>query len=89
MPVEDSAPGALPKVFAAAAVCTYYWYRLPALAGFGPHPGTGLLVDLTASVAVLDAADLANADDLFLRLVPAAQKESECELDDPATDLES
>lgn len=37
----------LVKVFAAAAVSTYYWYRIPALAGFGPHPGTGLLYDLT------------------------------------------
>lgn len=38
----------LVKVFAAAAVSTYYWYRIPALAGFGPHPGTGQLYDLTA-----------------------------------------
>jgi hypothetical protein len=38
----------LVKVFAAAAVSTYYWYRIPALAGFGPHPGTGQLFDLTA-----------------------------------------
>jgi Fe-S-cluster-containing hydrogenase component 2 len=43
---EDRA--ALVKVFAAAAVSTYYWYRIPALAGFGPHPGTGQLCDLTA-----------------------------------------
>lgn len=34
------------RLFAAAAVCTYYWYRIPALAGFGPHPGSGMLVDL-------------------------------------------
>ena len=31
----------LVKVFAATAVSTYYWYRIPALAGFGPNPGTG------------------------------------------------
>lgn len=37
----------LARVFAAAAVCTYYWYRLPALGGFGPHSGTGQLYDLT------------------------------------------
>jgi ferredoxin len=37
----------LVKIFATAAVSTYYWYRIPALAGFGPHPGTGLLCDLT------------------------------------------
>jgi hypothetical protein len=35
------------KVFATAAVATYYWYRLPMLGGFGAHPGTGLLMDLT------------------------------------------
>lgn len=34
------------KVFATAAVCTYYWYRIPLLAGFGPHPGSGMLKDL-------------------------------------------
>jgi hypothetical protein len=37
----------LVKIFAASAVSTYYWYRIPALAGFGPHPGTGLLYNLT------------------------------------------
>lgn len=40
----------LVRVFAAAAVCTYYWYRIPSLCGFGPHPGTGLLVDLTGTI---------------------------------------
>lgn len=34
------------KLFATAAVCTYYWYRIPLLAGFGPHPGSGMLWDL-------------------------------------------
>jgi hypothetical protein len=32
--------------FAAAAVSCYYWYRLPMLFGFGPHPGDGMLIDL-------------------------------------------
>jgi hypothetical protein len=32
--------------FAAAALACYYWFRLPALFGFGPHPGDGMLVDL-------------------------------------------
>jgi hypothetical protein len=36
----------LVKLFATAAVCTYYWYRIPLLAGFGPHPGSGMLWDL-------------------------------------------
>jgi hypothetical protein len=35
------------KIFATLAVSIYYWYRIPALAGFGPHPGTGLLYDLS------------------------------------------
>lgn len=39
----------LVRLFAAAAVCTYYWYRIPMLAGFGPHAGSGMLLDLTES----------------------------------------
>lgn len=38
------------RVFAAAAVSTYYWYRLPALFGFGLFPGDGMLVDLRGSL---------------------------------------
>lgn len=34
--------------FAALAVSTYYWFRLPALVGLGPFPETGRLVDLSA-----------------------------------------
>ncbi len=41
------ARGMLIRVFAAAAVSTYYWFRIPALVGLGPHYGTGLLYDLT------------------------------------------
>jgi Fe-S-cluster-containing hydrogenase component 2 len=40
----------LVKVFATSAVSTYYWYRIPALVGFGPHPGTGLLYNLAHTV---------------------------------------
>jgi hypothetical protein len=36
----------LRRLFAAAAISCYYWYRLPALFGFGPFPGDGMLVDL-------------------------------------------
>lgn len=36
----------LRRTFAAAAIACYYWYRLPALFGFGPFPGDGMLVDL-------------------------------------------
>lgn len=40
----------LVRVFAAAALACYYWYRLPALFGFGPFPGDGMLVDLRAAL---------------------------------------
>lgn len=38
------------RAFAAVAVCCYYWYRLPALFGFGPFPGDGMLVDLRGAL---------------------------------------
>jgi hypothetical protein len=38
----------LTAVFAAAAVSTYYWFRIPALFGFGQFNKDGLLIDLTA-----------------------------------------
>jgi hypothetical protein len=34
-------------IFSAAAVSCYYWFRIPALFGFGVFPGDGMLVDLT------------------------------------------
>jgi hypothetical protein len=37
----------LTRLFAWAAVTCYYWYRLPALFGYGLFPGDGMLVDLT------------------------------------------
>lgn len=33
--------------FSAAAVSCYYWFRLPALLGFGIYPADGMLIDLT------------------------------------------
>lgn len=42
----------LVRVFAAAAVSTYYWHRLPELAGFGPHPVSGVLYDLTGVLPI-------------------------------------
>jgi len=35
------------SIFAASAVILYYWFRLPALIGFGMFPGDGMLVDLS------------------------------------------
>ena len=40
------------NLFAAAAVSTYYWYRIPALIGFGVFPGDGMLVDLSQSLPI-------------------------------------
>lgn len=40
------------KLFAAASVSAYYWYRLPALVGYGLFPQEGMLIDLTAIVPV-------------------------------------
>lgn len=36
--------------FAAAAISAYYWFRLPMLFGFAPHPGDGMLVDLRGTL---------------------------------------
>ncbi len=42
----------LVRVFATAAVVTYYWYRLPFLVGFSPVAPDGMLVDLTQLLPV-------------------------------------
>ncbi len=38
------------NLFATAAVSIYYWYRLPALFGFGIFQGDGMLIDLSNSL---------------------------------------
>ena len=38
--------GTLVNIFAAAAVSCYYWFRIPALVGYGVYPQDGLLFDL-------------------------------------------
>lgn len=38
----------LHAIFSATAVSFYYWYRLPALFGFGLFPQDGILIDLTS-----------------------------------------
>ncbi len=45
-----ASPILLRRSFAAAAIACYYWYRLPWLFGYGPFPGDGMLVDLTATL---------------------------------------
>jgi hypothetical protein len=39
-------------IFAAAAVSCYYWFRLPALLGFGRFTGDGVLIDLSSTMPV-------------------------------------
>ena len=49
--VPEPRHATLNGVFAASAVACYYWFRLPALFGFGAFPPPdGMLVDLTASI---------------------------------------
>jgi hypothetical protein len=38
----------LQAIFAAGAVSTYYWFRIPLLVGMGGFSGTGLLYDLSS-----------------------------------------
>lgn len=44
--------GLLINISALASVACYYWYRLPALIGFGLFPGDGMLVDLSSVIPV-------------------------------------
>jgi len=38
------------KLFAALAISCYYWFRIPALLGFGVFPGDGMLIDLSSTI---------------------------------------
>lgn len=40
------------NLFAATAVSIYYWYRVPALIGFGIIQGDGVLIDLSQSLPI-------------------------------------
>lgn len=42
----------LVNLFAMAAVSIYYWYRLPALMGFGIFPTDGMLADLSQTLPI-------------------------------------
>ena len=37
-------------LFAALAVSCYYWFRIPALVGYGVFPGDGMLIDIHQSI---------------------------------------
>ena len=49
----ESERNRLVRLFATAAMAMYYWYRIPALTGFGPTPGTGMLLDLSGDLPSL------------------------------------
>ncbi len=40
----------LARVFGAAAISCFFWFRLPAFFGMGVHPGDGLIVDLSGTL---------------------------------------
>ncbi len=48
--LPESRGALLRRTFAFLAVACYYWFRLPALFGFGPFPGDGMLLDLRGSL---------------------------------------
>jgi hypothetical protein len=48
--VTKTAQRYLIQIFATAAVVIYYWYRIPALIGFGVMPETGILYDLSSTL---------------------------------------
>jgi ferredoxin len=50
MVLNDKLTRLISSIFAAAAVSCYYWYRIPALLGFGEFGTDGLLVNLSAHI---------------------------------------
>jgi len=42
----------LTRIFAAAAVSCYYWYRIPSLIGFGKFANDGLLINLKGTLPI-------------------------------------
>ncbi|MCB0689737.1 MAG: hypothetical protein KDC53_24525 [Saprospiraceae bacterium] len=40
----------LTNIFSALAISTYYWYRIPALVGFGVFPADGRLIDFSSRI---------------------------------------
>ena len=64
-------PIQLSKVFAAAAIAIYYWFRIPMLFGFGRFGNDGCLVNLTGQVptAIIGAVQVAVLFLIFAWLV--------------------
>lgn len=66
----------LSRVFAAAGVSCYYWYRIPALFGFGESGKDGLLVDLKNSIPEWSMAVMTLAATIFFFYWMLIKKES-------------
>lgn len=55
----------LVSIFSATTVSCYYWFRLPALLGFGIFPGDGMLIDLSRSLSEWSITTIAIAITFF------------------------
>lgn len=64
-------------IFSSAAISCYYWFRIPALFGFGVFPGDGMLIDLTGTVSELLMAAIQVAATLFFFTWMVLQKQSQ------------
>jgi len=53
------------RLFAAAAVASYYAFRIPNLLGFGRFPGDGMLIDLSQLLPLWSVAAAVAAESLF------------------------
>lgn len=64
-------------VFSAASVSCYYWFRIPALFGFGIFPGDGMLVDLRGTLPEWSLTIAAMAATLFFFWWTVVRREDE------------
>ncbi|MCC6320151.1 MAG: ferredoxin [Phycisphaerales bacterium] len=63
--VDKRAVDTLGRVFAAAAVSCYYWFRLPMLVGFGRFAGEGVLIDVHGALPSWTPTALRIASTMF------------------------
>lgn len=66
----------LVQIFAAAGVSCYYWYRIPALIGFGENSKDGLLVDLKNSLPGLSISVMTLTTTIFFFYWMVIRKQS-------------
>ncbi len=63
------------SIFAAMAVSCYYWFRIPALIGYGVYPGDGMLVDLSSVIPEWSLTPFTIAMTLFFFLLIVFSKQ--------------